>query len=115
MDAVVQLKWNLPTLVSSQVNWSKQESGRLSARLFSIPPKFRKLPIELSGFDVLRGCQFWQRHLSEAGILREESDKQKRLVFVSDEALEEFYARFFPDDIPDEWSVEERAKSHVYT
>ena len=107
------MKWDLPPLVPSPVNWSKQEAGRLSARLFSIPPKFRKLPIELSGFDVLHGCQFWQRELSAAGILREESVQQKRLVFTSDEALEEFYGRFFPDDIPDEWSAEERAKTHI--
>jgi len=30
----------------------------------------------------------------------------------SDEAQEAFYAAYFPDDIPDEWSAEEAAKSH---
>jgi hypothetical protein len=30
----------------------------------------------------------------------------------SDDAMEEFYAMAFPDDIPDEWGEEEAAKSH---
>jgi len=30
----------------------------------------------------------------------------------SDEAMEAFYATYFPDDIPDEWSREEALKSH---
>jgi hypothetical protein len=29
-----------------------------------------------------------------------------------DDALEEFYEEYFPDDIPDEWSLEEKKKSH---
>ena len=32
--------------------------------------------------------------------------------WVSDDAHEAFYAAYFPDDIPDEWSGEELAKSH---
>jgi len=35
-----------------------------------------------------------------------------RLVFKDDVACEAFYEKYFPDDIPDEWSAEERAKSH---
>ena len=35
-----------------------------------------------------------------------------RLDFKDDEACEAFYSTYFPDDIPDEWSAEERAKSH---
>lgn len=34
------------------------------------------------------------------------------LNFPTDDACESFYAEGFPDDIPDEWSAEERAKSH---
>jgi len=33
-------------------------------------------------------------------------------AWLSDEAQEAFYAAYFPDDIPDEWSAEEAAKSH---
>ena len=31
---------------------------------------------------------------------------------ISDDALETFYASTFPDDIPDEWSLEDQEKSH---
>lgn len=34
------------------------------------------------------------------------------IVAKDDDALEEFYATVFPNDIPDEWSAAERAKSH---
>lgn len=34
------------------------------------------------------------------------------IVARDDDALEEFYGTVFPDDIPDEWSAAERAKSH---
>jgi len=34
------------------------------------------------------------------------------IVARDDDALEEFYAAVFPNDIPDEWSVADRAKSH---
>jgi len=34
------------------------------------------------------------------------------IVARDDDALEEFYRTVFPDDIPDEWSAVERAKSH---
>ena len=33
-------------------------------------------------------------------------------TWMSDEAMEAFYATYFPDDIPDEWSREEALKSH---
>jgi hypothetical protein len=32
----------------------------------------------------------------------------------SDDQKEHFYDTYFPDDIPDEWSKEERGKSHGY-
>ena len=35
------------------------------------------------------------------------------IVARDDDALEEFYGTVFPDDIPDEWSAAERAKSHA--
>jgi hypothetical protein len=32
--------------------------------------------------------------------------------FPNDDVLESFYDRFFPDDIPDEWSAADQCKSH---
>jgi hypothetical protein len=53
---------------------------------------------------------YWTTVWSTEGSL--ESD---RLVFKDDAACEAFYEKHFPDDIPDEWSAEERAKSHGQT
>lgn len=85
--------------------------GRRSARMFGIPAKYIDYPLDLGGLDVLRGCAFWQRILTEHGVNRIASVHQ--LVFETAEATEDFYGTYFPDDIPDEWSKEERQKSHL--
>lgn len=52
--------------------------------------------------DVLRekGCAFWNDRLDEMN------------PWASDDALEEFWDTYFPDDIPDEWSLADQKKSH---
>ena len=52
--------------------------------------------------DVLRekGCPFWQEVLDETN------------PWLDDDAFENFWDRYFPDDIPDEWSLEDQKKSH---
>jgi len=50
--------------------------------------------IQLNNIEkYLVGCPFWDEVLNE----------------VSDEV---FYEKYFPDDIPDEWSKQEKEKSH---
>lgn len=51
-------------------------------------------PIEL----LENGCAFW---------------KSIRNQIVDDDSLENIVEKYFPDDIPDEWSIEDRAYSHV--
>ena len=52
--------------------------------------------------DVLRekGCPFWQEALDSKN------------PWSDDDAFEEFWDTYFPDDIPDEWSLEDQKKSH---
>lgn len=52
--------------------------------------------------DVLKekGCPFWQEVLDEKN------------PWQNDDAFEEFWDTYFPDDIPDEWSLEDQKKSH---
>jgi hypothetical protein len=52
--------------------------------------------------DILRekGCPFWQTVLDECN------------PWKSDDAFEMFWDTYFPDDIPDEWSLEDQKKSH---
>ena len=52
------------------------------------------------------GCPFWEEAIAEYGTI------EKRIQWNSDDDLEEFYDRYFPDDIPDEWTKAEKAVSH---
>jgi hypothetical protein len=99
--------WQTPAVVVEPAK--KPTSGRM----FGIPTKYIQYPLHPSGFDVLYGCAYWQRVLSEYGICRDASKETGHLVFATDDALERFYGDHFPKDIPDEWSQEERAKSHT--
>jgi hypothetical protein len=87
--------------------WPSLKVGTRSARMFAVPAKYVYHSLDLGGLDILQGCAFWQRVLREHGV-----KDTKHLMFETDEAMETFYATYFPDDIPDEWSKEERQKSH---
>ena len=52
--------------------------------------------------DVLRekGCPFWQEVLDAND------------PWQNDDAFEQFWDTYFPDDIPDEWSADDQKKSH---
>jgi hypothetical protein len=54
----------------------------------------------------LIGCPFWEEAISEYGTVK------STILWNSDEDREAFYQRYFPDDIPDEWTKSEKAKSH---
>ena len=55
----------------------------------------------------LIGCPFWEEAISEYGVI-----KNNHIQWNSDDDWEEFYERYFPDDIPDEWTKSEKAISH---
>lgn len=55
-----------------------------------------------SSYEDLRGCPFWNTVLDQ------------NQPWLSDEQLELFWDTLFPDDIPDEWSLEDQMKSHGY-
>ena len=57
----------------------------------------------------INGCPFWDEALEEYGVRDEESGEIK---WNSEEAAEEFYDKYFPDDIPDEWAKKDKQKSH---
>jgi len=99
--------------------------GRRKSRLYAIPVEALhanstrgRIPHKYTNIDDLRdpvqvlseGCTFWQNTLRSNGI---EIDKDTgATVFPDDTALESFYDTYFPDDIPDEWSMEDQLKSH---
>jgi len=53
------------------------------------------------------GCPFWEEALLEYGVIHE-----KDIQWTSDARREAFYQRYFLDDIPDEWTLLEKKKSH---
>jgi hypothetical protein len=62
-------------------------------------------------YDVekyLVGCPFWDETLTEYADI----DEKRNIIWKSDDKLEEFYEKYFPDDIPDEWSKKDQQKSH---
>ena len=87
--------------------------GRRSRRMYKIPPECLgltergKLSVyesnekEIIGRLTLCGSPFWDSAVEAYGGWA-----------MKDRARESFYDTNFPDDIPDEWSLAERAKSH---
>lgn len=57
---------------------------------------------------ALEACPTIKPMITKCGIVGTATG----IVARDDDALEEFYGTVFPDDIPDEWSAAERAKSH---
>jgi hypothetical protein len=111
--------------VTPVCKWSTYDktNGRRAGRLFSIPiealtpqttrgriaAKYTNIadirePVPLLG----EGCAFWKRILTESGVTIDDGS----VAFPSDDCYEAFMERYFPDDIPDEWSAADQQKSH---
>ena len=103
-----------PDIITAQAKWAELE-GRRKRRIYKIPReclywitrrgrttdvKKNLEKLYCGSFNDLRGCPFWDR------VLQEEEP------YLNDDNLENFYSKYFPDDIPDEWSLEDQEKSH---
>lgn len=56
----------------------------------------------------LVGCPFW-----DDALLRYANVLDNGVIqWHSDDSMEQFYEKYFPDDIPDEWTLAEQHKSH---
>jgi hypothetical protein len=62
--------------------------------------------------DYLIGCPYWDEIIEEYGEIVEKEDGKRMIEWKSEERMEEFYDQYFPDDIPDEWTKQEKDKSH---
>jgi hypothetical protein len=102
-------------------DWSL--SGR-KARLYAIPAEALhrqttrgSLSTKYTNIQDIRepilllpqGCAYWRRISAAAGFIQTGKDE---VECPEDEAYESFYDRYFPDDIPDEWSAADQQKSH---
>ena len=105
--------------------WS-QNIGQKSRRIYSIPnmclygitPRGRSQwsqhnLVQLNNVEkYLLGCPFWDEAISEYAEINSNNKDDDVIKWKSDNAMEEFYNKYFPDDIPDEWSMPEKRKSH---
>jgi hypothetical protein len=88
----------IPILLTSvSVVWPQLLVGRCAARLFSVPRAHAPAG-PVSPLATKEGCAFWRRVW---GTVQTPEDE------------EAFWATYFADDIPDEWSAVEQAKSHL--
>ena len=55
----------------------------------------------------LIGCPFWDAALTDYATINDSV-----IHWTSDDSMEAFYDRYFPDDIPDEWTKVEKQISH---
>lgn len=103
--------YSLEEWPADEVVWPQRKIGTLAARTFRTGK--RKWPMEPSAVGTLTGCAAWQRILSEFRVNREASQEARELVFETQDLADQFYSLYFPDDLPDEWTAEEKAKSHL--
>lgn len=108
---------------SSILEELKELEGRKNARKFSVPTMClygitkrgcskwsQQNFVKLNNVEKnIKGCAFWDEALSEFTELGDINDDIK---WKSDNDKETFYERYFPDDIPDEWCMAEKIKSH---
>ncbi len=112
------------TIVEEKIQWAAL-LGRRARRLYTIPndcfylvtrrgrmpwsestdADLRRVGDQQTTAPYLRDCEFWNDMIDEC---TEDYDQG----FADDESWENFANKAFVDDIPDEWSAEERLKSH---
>jgi hypothetical protein len=116
----------LPTEMTSryqnELNELSQKVGRKEFRNYSIPTmclygstqrgcmKWTKNNVnQLNTIEPhLIGCPFWDNAIESYGIVTENNE----IKWNSDDDMEEFYTLYFPDDIPDEWTKQDKLRSH---
>lgn len=100
--------------------WKKMD-GRKSRRMYTIPVAClygrtqrghmkwtRHNLVQLYHVEpYLVGCPFWDQALIEYAVVDD-----GMIQWKTDALRNVFYQTYFPDDIPDEWSLAEKKKSH---
>lgn len=104
----------VPHIAKERQEWKAAE-GRRSRRIFTIPSDCLyyitargRTPYTVSNLDEIRNISF--KTLGSCPFWAEQLDAYRPLD--SDECLERFWDEQFPDDIPDEWSLDDQKKSH---
>lgn len=117
---------SLPTIIDTRYQDElyrlSQKNGRKEYRNYSIPTmclygltlrgcmKWTKNNFnQLNTIEPhLIGCPFWDNAIESYGVITENNE----IKWNSDDDIEDFYTKYFPDDIPDEWTKQDKLKSH---
>lgn len=115
----------LPTIIDTrcqdELQHLSQKHGRKEYRIYSIPTmclygvtlrgcmKWTKNNCnQLNTIEPhLIGCPFWDHAIEPHGVT-----ENNEIKWNSDDDIEEFYTQYFPDDIPDEWTKQDKLQSH---
>lgn len=100
----------------------RKHSGPRQAREYAIQPIYLygitergKMKQSQNTLNNLRSIEdwligpYWTAMLKQVKASRGADGK---IVWASEDSIEEFYEKHFPDDIPDEWSLADQMKSH---
>ena len=88
--------------IPSMALYGITERGRMRQTETTIE-KLRSIEPQLRG-------PYWDPILKKIGAVTAAADG--KIVWPSEDAIEYFYEKYFPDDIPDEWPLAEQEKSH---
>jgi hypothetical protein len=121
------------TILEERIQWAAL-LGRRARRLYTVPndcfylvtqrgrmpwsastdADLRRVGDKLTTAPYLRNCEFWNDMIDECteGSPDKDCFADDEDCFADDESWENFANKAFVDDIPDEWSAEERLKSH---
>ena len=124
LPAFMSLPEDAPAVEHHIRDWNRWIPGRRASRLQEIPVDALhkettrgRIPGRYTNIEDIRdpiaelpqGCRWWREQTAAMGV---HINEEGALVFPSDDVLEAFYERYFPDDIPDEWSAKDQQKSH---
>ena len=114
-------------LASAEEKWTLWDhiTGRRTGRVLAIPLNALHTGTTRGGLSAAytniddcrnpitllpNACRFWRHAVTLSGMII--NPDREDASFPSYEAMEIFYSTYFPDDIPDEWSIADQNKSH---
>lgn len=116
VHSLSSLPSSIDTTSLTRLSEWRQLLGRKAYRIYSIPTAclygttgrgripWRSSTVSQLNETHLMGCPFWDEALSEYALIDADG-----IHWTSEE---QFYQRYFPDDLPDEWTKAEKERSH---
>lgn len=123
---VEKLGWSIPSYevpshIQEEIDVWKSLEGKRARRVYKIRVEAIQYGVQRSNepsnqcnlieirepFWFLRNSPYWEGVREDIGV-------KWGTIVKNDDLKESFYDLYFPDDIPDEWSLKDQEKSHSY-